>query len=402
MKILQFNLFLMLLPFSGYAQDFIHQPRSVKLFFWNNQSWQESHRQSYRYDAEGRIVQKVFINKSGDSTSKDDFVFDEHGHQIFHGFYIMRNNSWDLTTGEKSTLLHDSVFNDKVAKQFDERFVNGTWTPDAIFIMRYNHQGELTSRINEAPFMGGWVEATRILISYNSLGIQDTAVFQLNRNGEWVNDERIFEMKGRLMDKNGWTDYVMQRYENENWTNLLKRKTIKRQSSQTLYTYKWINGDWKIDYFKLDSFQQNGFLIYNDEIRLEDSVYKLVDRSRHLLTFESGELIAENIQTWNSELQQWLNSGRNEFEGSKVVTSTNLKGTMKNVVKVFPNPTNNEVYIEHLEGETYFELYSSTGILQKKGDCSSGSIVFYGMNAGVYFLKLYNGQEMHTVKLMIR
>ncbi len=364
-----------LLPFVSFstaeAQSVLGKPQYVKMLLWMGGEWKESHNISYTYDQHGRLTTKAYLNTTGDSTSKDDYVYDEHGHQLFHGFYYRSGNSWNLQIAERSTLEHDTIFTNRISYQFAERFGIGQWQPDAKFYYTYNQNGELTERINAAPLNGDWVDVTRIGVSYNGAGKPDTAVFQLNNNGIWVDDERMFNMQGTITEKFDLNAYTMQRYQSNQWNNLSKHEITGSNRNKFTKRYSWIDASWKEFSVFRDSVDAFGYTLLYEEFWRDSVGLKLNNRNLHQLIFNNNRLAEEIIFGWDPDSNTWLNNTKFIYSGGEVLTG-NIEPVKNDWnILLFPNPASDFVTITGINNGVEFEIYNllsevvSTGILQQ-------------------------------------
>jgi len=79
------------------------------------------------------------------------------------------------------------------------------------------------------------------------------------------------------------------------------------------------------------------------------------------------------------------------------VTTSSLDFNAKQI-HIYPNPTNNKIYIDGIEGEIDFELYSLTGILLEQSKTSNKSISLD--RNGIFLLRIRNGRNLVTRKII--
>ena len=64
---------------------------------------------------------------------------------------------------------------------------------------------------------------------------------------------------------------------------------------------------------------------------------------------------------------------------------------------LYPNPANNKIYIEGLEGEHEVQIYNAFGMLVMTTDIGVGEINIEKLTAGLYFIRI-NGHALRFIK----
>jgi hypothetical protein len=103
---------------------------------------------------------------------------------------------------------------------------------------------------------------------------------------------------------------------------------------------------------------------------------------------------------WESERQARQLVPLSALYGSLSGTPTNLaKVTNKLDMKCFPNPFRNNMGIS-INGRFQYKLYDIRGLLVQEGEASNQLMIGEGLNNGVYILKVTQGENSKTVKVM--
>jgi Leucine-rich repeat (LRR) protein len=71
-----------------------------------------------------------------------------------------------------------------------------------------------------------------------------------------------------------------------------------------------------------------------------------------------------------------------------------------NRIAMYPNPVGDMLHLSATEGISKVEIYSTNGMLVMSSDSVSDSIEMNDLNSGMYFLKVFSGQEVATMKFV--
>jgi hypothetical protein len=71
-----------------------------------------------------------------------------------------------------------------------------------------------------------------------------------------------------------------------------------------------------------------------------------------------------------------------------------------NRIAMYPNPVGNTLHLSANEGISRVEIYSTSGMLVMSSDSVSDSIEMNDLNSGMYFLKVFSGQDVATMKFV--
>lgn len=87
----------------------------------------------------------------------------------------------------------------------------------------------------------------------------------------------------------------------------------------------------------------------------------------------------------------------------KTYVSENLNTSefeVNNLVKLYPNPSNNSIYISGLKQLESFTIYNMLGNKVSDGNVSNNEkIDIHNLNKGIYFLKFKNGNTLKFIKV---
>jgi hypothetical protein len=71
-----------------------------------------------------------------------------------------------------------------------------------------------------------------------------------------------------------------------------------------------------------------------------------------------------------------------------------------NRIAMYPNPVGNILHLSANEGISRVEIYSTNGMLVMSSDSVTDSIEMNDLNSGMYFLKVFSGQDVATMKFV--
>jgi hypothetical protein len=90
------------------------------------------------------------------------------------------------------------------------------------------------------------------------------------------------------------------------------------------------------------------------------------------------------------------------YRTSKIIDNTLEKESAKSVIVVFPNPVSEVLNVTLNEKHVIqWELYDNTNRLVSSGFANSDfSIDFYKYMNGVYFLRLFDSEKFHVMRIV--
>ena len=71
-----------------------------------------------------------------------------------------------------------------------------------------------------------------------------------------------------------------------------------------------------------------------------------------------------------------------------------------NRISMYPNPVSDMLHLSANDGISRVEIYSTNGMLVMSSDAVSDSIEMSDLNSGMYFLKVFSGQDVATMKFV--
>jgi hypothetical protein len=236
----------------------------------------------------------------------------------------------------------------------------------------------------------------------------------------WFNDEWIYTSKTEISDNNNEFEYVFSNWNNSSLTYELSKRLLVTKSvnsTQTIWqTYEdneWVNKE-KFILYSLLNFNKAYFLNLDDDEN--PYAYYIWEQNNWKLNDEWKIEIVTDPQTGkylyvNKSYFYWgLNESRlynkiiytqwGPFAGD----NTSVKLIEKNpFASIYPNPCNNQLYIQLPENNNPIEIVISDingkKVYQTQNDNSLLSIDFSELKQGVYFIKIRNGQlsEIHKI-----
>ncbi len=107
----------------------------------------------------------------------------------------------------------------------------------------------------------------------------------------------------------------------------------------------------------------------------------------------------DTLKSWITRRLTWMDAN---MPGNCLITDTEPKSNLENLISIYPNPANGEFTIGNLKTASYdLEIYDVMGqvILTQKAN-SSGVPVFLNAPPGIYFLKIKSGTFIYTSKFV--
>ncbi len=374
-------------------------PRITHLYLWQQANWKLSHDVLMDYNERGNIISMVYRNVAGDSTSNDVFEFDIHENMTFHGFYAKQNGSWKLITGERFDLQYDSA--DHIVFHNDERFNGTEWESNGRFTLTYHASGKMETRTNEIVFNGNWLPTVRIVVLFDSITQKPyQGLFQVFRNGEWTNEERMLSFEGELTEKPNLTNYTMQQWLNEEWVNLEKQVTT-GSNRKTVEVLRWVDSAWTGVRKTIDERDWHDNPLFEEVNIFENGQYRLENRNRHQLTYVGNDLAEDIIETYDPADNLWIKSTKLVYEVFVHPTGVEQQSKEATQITCYPNPAQSTILvtIPELTNGMELEVWTITGENIRKIPVQSTETIIdlRDVPEGLYIIKV-GAQHYRIVK----
>jgi hypothetical protein len=89
----------------------------------------------------------------------------------------------------------------------------------------------------------------------------------------------------------------------------------------------------------------------------------------------------------------------NQYNNESAVVNGSCQ-PVANRIAMYPNPVSDLLHLSANDGISRVEIYSTNGMLVMSSDAVSDSIEMSDLNSGMYFLKVFSGQDVATMKFV--
>jgi hypothetical protein len=89
----------------------------------------------------------------------------------------------------------------------------------------------------------------------------------------------------------------------------------------------------------------------------------------------------------------------NQFNNESALVNGSC-APVANRISMYPNPVGDMLHLSANDGISRVEIYSTNGMLVMSSDAVSDSIEMSDLNSGMYFLKVFSGQDVATMKFV--
>jgi hypothetical protein len=83
-------------------------------------------------------------------------------------------------------------------------------------------------------------------------------------------------------------------------------------------------------------------------------------------------------------------------------SSLSIQNPIENRVAVYPNPTTDYIIVAGLEGNSKVEIYTITGQMVQSQNFENEIRINIDLNAGMYLVKVSNGFQSTTKKIIVK
>ena len=88
--------------------------------------------------------------------------------------------------------------------------------------------------------------------------------------------------------------------------------------------------------------------------------------------------------------------------GQQWFSTLSTQNPIENRVAVYPNPASEYLIVSGLEGSSKVEIYTITGQLVKSQDFDNEIQINLDLHVGMYLVKVTNGSESTTKKIIVK
>jgi hypothetical protein len=372
----------------------------------------------------------VAKNTSGSYTTKEVYFKGANDRDTLVAKYAWNGatSKWDMN--QKNQLTHDSKGNITSSTAFSiySGFVLGTFKYEASYDSN-NNQTLYTTYTWVYP--STWVKATKQESTYTN-GNET-----LNMHYSWVSSSGVWKSDGKteyLYDGKGYLIREID-YKLNSGTGLLDNDTKyeflnNASGKDTLATeYSWNNGAWEVNGKSVSAYNVDGrpvssaFYQWDSNTSLWEGLFMSVyffDGGGHLNSFiyyqwdsnlkkfveynksdysydSNGYLSLVTSYLWNVNVWAKQSTSNYYYSPSK---NTDVSEIDKGDVKVYPNPTNDFLYLNNLVNSTSVSIVDVSGRQVYNKQILENTIDVSKLKAGIYFMQINTGAGKSIYKFV--
>ncbi|MDP3431671.1 MAG: T9SS type A sorting domain-containing protein [Bacteroidota bacterium] len=340
---------------------------------WMENSWKMTFRSTNNYDSNGNLISD----------------YDEQ----------WKNNIWKKITTNTHTLNPDGTIKETLTKSWDED--TNEWEESSKTVYTYNASKKILTETDQI-FMDKWIDFTKETYNYDSNGKLTSLVIQ-----------SLDILSGMVLKNSSRTlfsyneDGTEKQIVDQIW-NTMNQWEDQSRTTNTYNTSKQLVSDlsekWEINTWVNFSRSTN---IYNANGTLKETIEEewkegnWIKNGKAIYSFNAnGDIVSLVSQKWNITLNDWENEMRIRLEYTTGIQPAELAD---NNAKVYPNPFNDQLTIEHETlSDSRIEVFNSTGQLVSsfKPNKSVTTLNMGAHKKGVYFMKIKSPKNDQTIKLL--
>ena len=400
----------------------------------NGSTWQNRWKNNYTYDSNNNLVKHLYqswiVNAWVDG-SQNIHTYDENNNQTSHLTQIWNGSEWD--NYENSLYTYDS--NNNQTSYIFQIWREGAWVNTWLNSDTYDANNNRT--IESSHFWNGtyWENSTQAIRTYDVSNNQISFLSQGGNGSDWTNGS----LSTFTYDlNNNQTSILIKSWNGSSWDIILKDTLINAYDSNnnlaSTMRQTWIDSTWQNsnqDIYTYDSNNnQTSYLTqyWNGTGWLNSrQLTTTYDVNNNPLVQISKEWDQNNETTYNYQNINTYDSN-NFIKGYSiksldkvgkvvggdsiynyfrtVVTGVELENTQEENMTVFPNPSNGKFKILINSNISVLEIYNMLG---KRiyadfsfNQQSSNEIDITGQPKGIYIVKINNGTNTYTRRILIQ
>jgi hypothetical protein len=336
-------------------------------------TWIDYMRYTYTYDSNNNLTGELSEKWNGTNG-----VWDNYHSNIFE--YDLRNNrirhlSQHMEVSSESSFQYFSTFDDNNNEiTFLSQKWDGSWTDLYKYFFYFNENNNRISTVVE--YYGGTssLDSSKSFCYYDSNNNLLKELFLWRINQEWVNyNQNIFTYD----INNNRTSNLFQKWDNNSWKNLSLNTCIYDINNNQIsdLSQEWIGSAWRNNYIYKYTYDNNNIK--------KSTVFYYFNNDGS--TFYSGD------------------STCNYFH----VTSYGINEIETQLIKIYPNPASEFVYITINKSSNEiveFNIYSITGVIVRSGiiDQNNQQINIEDLCNGIYLISTKSKKMTGIQKLVIQ
>lgn len=374
------------------------------------------------YDNEQRLTEALvqnWNNGNWENTFRNVYTYDNQGNQLVSLGQMWQYPNWVTTYGSKYDYTYNQ--NNNITEEITQNWDSGnlSWINNYKDIYTYDANGYLIETISQYWDINTsiWMSSYKEIYTNDAGGVPAEAISQDwdEISNMWVNEEKFIDIV--------WHDWTGDPYESdlESLTSLEWASGIWENSYRVNYTYdsfggyveieeEYFNGNWENAYRYSDMYDAHGNeLGYTDEY-WDNGVWKMSYGDKYILTYNGIDLVERIYQYWNTGLESFENSWKEEYSNFVTMESVEKNVISLASINLFPNPAseilnlevknmafeNLSIEITNVNGQRiYFRQYNQAGQFENSIDVSDYA-------KGIYFIKVQNAEETKVKKVVIQ
>lgn len=320
---------------------------------WFNDNWVNYTKNSFTYDNNNNkltFLTQYFDNNNWVDAEKSIFTYDTNNNCLTVIYQIFEDNN--LVNYNKVISTYD-VNNNLLIEGLIQKWSNGDWENFDKSIYTYNANNILVSKLNLIWSNDDWDNNRQNTYTYDENNNMLVELRQGWENGDLVHQDRVtytYDINNNMLVN------LSQRWENDDWVNSIKKSYMFDDNNNSISgeAQRWINNTWT-------NYDDYLSIFYNDI-----SIYTFYGYYKYEVSYKSNNTL--------------------EIKDSQT----------ENIIKLFPNPVSDIVYIENQDYKnSEVKLYSVQGNLLIT--TTDNYIDVSSLAGGVYIMNI-NGQTYKIIK----
>jgi Secretion system C-terminal sorting domain/Family of unknown function (DUF3836) len=367
--------------------------------------WENDDLDVYTYDEDGNQTGSVGYrwddaNELWIRKDSSFNVYNDEGLLSEHSGYEWKTDRWVIRYFTSDTYEEHGWLDEHLSRMWYED--DQEWKNNSKWVYAWNEQGQSLGyvRYDQDVYDGPWLEESKVDKIYN-----DENLLYITNSGQWETDHwQINRIDTMDYNSSGWLIEVRGYYLDEG--NM-------RQNNNYSYSYD-ASGNVKEYIYSYWDKNASKLVVYGKDLFTYDLSYAMTDI---VLPDESSEWygylllnqfsnIPMSIHVLHWKNETWVDYLKKTFFYSeKNVEGLGLEEQEREMVRVYPNPVSDHLYMDLPEGSSHatLSLYELTGrqVLRRKVDAGA-SLSLTALPAGIYLYRMSVDGKIQSGKLVKR
>jgi hypothetical protein len=363
-----------------YTYDGANNNTELFEFTWNGSAWQNYKHETFAYDVDGNVtlnIRQDFVGGAYQNVGKLEYVY-VGGKMTDYNYY-----TWS----------------------------SGAWSPTTWWQYHYNVSGLKDTALLYAYISGSWSLFSRYIYTYNGQGLLTSTLIQdwNSSSGNWENnflDNTTYNANGKMLTYNraNWSGILW------NWDKEWKYTYINDLylTGKNAYNWNLINFSWYLTDSIVYHLDANNLCDYEVRRQLISSNWVNTDSVLHAYDAHSNT-VHDVWHVWKNHLSNWRPYSQTYWW--YLLGTTGIEEANSSSLKVYPNPTSEEISVEFVIGEPEWVtviLLNTNGQLVKNicNRLEAPGLVKLNtdisvLSAGVYLLQIRAGSQTFSRKVIV-